>query len=103
VETRRKEKNRKRRKVLGKKKSEIGVDGELSLTNWIVKCKCGIKIDLKKANWCSHRPTFTKLCPKGHCICHLLDESEKFRPATNEEREYGFGFMLREGYGGKKE
>jgi len=68
--------------------------------NWLVMCRCGVEFDLRTAPWCNHQPIYTKLCPNGHCICHLLNDSEKWRVATEEEKKYGFGFMLKEEYGG---
>jgi hypothetical protein len=69
---------------------------------WIVTCRCGITFDLRTAPWCHHQPITTKLCPRGHCICHKLKDNV-WRPATPTEQALGFGFMLREQFGGKKE
>lgn len=70
--------------------------------NYIVECRCGAKFNLIIAPWCEHVPTHTKLCPYGHCICHLLDDKEKWRKATEKEKQYEFEFMLKEEYGGIK-
>lgn len=68
-----------------------------------VKCSCGSRFDLAKAPWCNHHGTKTKMCPKGHCICHKLEQKEQWRPANEEERKLGFGSMLKEEYGGVHE
>ncbi len=68
-----------------------------------VKCHCGAEVDLLEAPWCGHKRIKTKLCPNGHCICHKLDKKEQWRPATEEERKFGFEMMLKEEYGGIKQ
>jgi len=70
------------------------------MSSYIVKCRCGIEFDLTKAPWCNHDPIHTKLCPNGHCICHLLDDKERWREATEEEKRHGFEVMLKEEFGG---
>jgi hypothetical protein len=70
---------------------------------WLVTCRCGVTFDLRTAPWCHHQPIPTKLCPNGHCICHKLKEEGIWRPATTTEQQAGFGFMLREEFGGVKE
>jgi len=68
---------------------------------WMVRCTtCGKEFNLKTASWCEHEPTKTKLCPSGHCICHIVHQYSKFREATEEEKKYGFDFMLKQEYGG---
>lgn len=69
----------------------------------IVRCRCGEELDLTTAKWCEHYPIKTKLCPKGHCICHLLKHKHKWREATDEERKHGFETMLKEKFGGVAE
>jgi len=78
----------------------------LEKSKWIVKCRCGVEFDLRTAPWCGHNAREsaqqTKMCPNGHCICHLLGDMTKFRLANDEEREAGFSVMLKEEYGGVK-
>jgi len=68
--------------------------------SYVVNCRCGTEFDLTTAPWCEHRPTYTKLCPNGHCICHLLKNDERWREPTKDDRQHGFEFMLKEEYGG---
>jgi hypothetical protein len=71
---------------------------------YFVKCgECDETFDLRFAPWCDHQPLHTKLCPNGHCICHLLPQADKWRVATELEQKYGFKTMLKEEFGGAKE
>lgn len=75
---------------------------EVARKSWRVKCAhCGVEFDLRTAAWCDHQPLKSKLCPKGHCICHMMGNHEAFRPATQDEYLHGFLFMLRKEYGGR--
>lgn len=74
---------------------------------WVACGECGALFDLRKADRCdcgTFAFTWTKACPNcGNCICEKIKaEPEKFRSATEEEREEGFEFMLKERHGGAK-
>lgn len=54
-----------------------------------IKCAvCEVEFDLYVAEWCSHKPTHTKLCPNGHCICDRLNKGN-WQPANEEDRKHG--------------
>lgn len=78
-------------------------DSSYPTMNSLIKCRCGVEFDLRAAPWCSCGQSHTyetKLCPNGHCVCHLLDDLERWRDATKQENQYGFIIMLKEEYGG---
>jgi hypothetical protein len=87
---------------LGSQTNRNGLVGT-PMPDMSITCKCGVVFNLADAPWCEHEPRRTKLCPNGHCICHLLGDIEKWRLATDAEKKLGFELMLTEECGGVEE